>query len=586
MAKRTATKAKVASVETLKSKEKTRSIIGLAASVLIGITFLVSGTGKIIGVEETPAQVVDFISNFLPSIFITPATIYFLFYIFVPHIMPWAEVILGACLLIGFLPRLMAVLCLPLLLAFIGTNLWSIIQGGYTTCASCFGIWEKYFGSLTPAQSLIYDLVLFAFAIMIMIFQPGGFLSSRKWLAKGKKLDAAMLKSKIRVFGRQLRNLGIKTVAYLKMAGRKAKEHPLIAISTGICLLILIAAGITAAFISPAVPKNSDTTEVPLEVAVVSDISVSELSETSAAISWLTDKPTVSSIEAYSEDRTFIITVTAKKPVTTHRLLVAGLTSGTTYYFRILSEDKQALSQEHSFSTLAEVISPLMISDIKVSYTTDTDAIITWVTSRPATSEVQYWNPLYIDRDTVSSDELTTTHTFNLTSLEANAIYHCQIKSKDAAGDQAISSRLAMSPLIGKQAPDFTLNSLDGGTVTLSTYRGKWVMLDFWIWTCSACREKLSLVQEIYNRIPKEELAILAIHNKGRESIIRTYVKGENLTVPVVLDPEAIVGALYNVHALPTFFIIDDDGIIQLIDPEFSSAEELEGIITTLLGAN
>jgi peroxiredoxin len=143
-----------------------------------------------------------------------------------------------------------------------------------------------------------------------------------------------------------------------------------------------------------------------------------------------------------------------------------------------------------------------------------------------------------------------------------------------------------MSPLIGKQAPDFTLNSLDGGTVTLSTYRGKWVMLDFWIWTCSACREKLSLVQEIYNRIPKEELAILAIHNKGRESIIRTYVKGENLTVPVVLDPEAIVGALYNVHALPTFFIIDDDGIIQLIDPEFSSAEELEGIITTLLGAN
>jgi len=586
MAERTATKAKVASVETLKSKEKTRSIIGLAASVLIGITFLVSGTGKIIGVEETPAQVVDFISNFLPSIFITPATIYFLFYIFVPHIMPWAEVILGACLLIGFLPRLMAVLCLPLLLAFIGTNLWSIIQGGYTTCASCFGIWEKYFGSLTPAQSLIYDLVLFAFAIMIMIFQPGGFLSSRKWLAKGKKLDAAMLKSKIRVFGRQLRNLGIKTVAYLKMAGRKAKEHPLIAISTGICLLILIAAGITATFISSAIPKNSATTEVPLEVAVVSDISVSELSETSAAISWLTDKPTVSSIEAYSEDRTFIITVTAKKPVTTHRLLVAGLTSGTNYYFRILSEDKQAISGEHSFSTLAEVISPLTISDVKVSYTTDTDATIIWVTSRAATSEVQYWDPSSVERLTVSSDEFTTNHTINLTSLKAGAIYHYQVKSKDAAGDEAISSYLAMSPLIGKQAPDFTLNSLDGGAITLSDYRGKWVMLDFWIWTCSACRAKLPIIQEVYTRIPKEELAIFAIHNRGRESIIRTYVKGENLTIPVLLDPEAIVGDLYNVYALPTFFFIDNDGVIRLIDPEFSSAEELEGIITTLLGAN
>jgi hypothetical protein len=46
------------------------------------------------------------------------------------------------------------------------------------------------------------------------------------------------------------------------------------------------------------------------------------------------------------------------------------------------------------------------------------------------------------------------------------------------------------------------------------------------------------------------------------------------------------VGDLYNVYALPTFFFIDNDGVIRLIDPEFSSAEELEGIITTLLGAN
>lgn len=582
MVKRNIRKAKAASGKILKSREKTRNIIGLVASILIGITFLISGTGKIIGAEETPAQVVDFISNFLPGIFITPATIEFLFYIFVPLVMPWAEIILGACLLIGFLPRLMAVLCLPLLSAFMGTNIWSIIQGGYATCANCFGIWEQYFGSLTPVQSLVYDLVLFAFAIVIIIFQPSGFLSSRKWLARGKRFDTATLKSNTRVFGRHLRSLGTKAMAYFSLTVKKAKEHPRIAIYTGICLLILIACGITVVSVSPATPKNDVTVEVP----VVSDISASELSETSAVISWVTEKPTISSIEVYSEDGTFIITVTDKKPVTTHRLLVAGLTNGTTYYFKILSEDKQALSQEHSFSTLATVISTFMISDVKVSYITDTDTIITWVTNRPATSEVQYWNPLYIDRNTVSSDELTTNHTINLTSLEANAIYHCQIKSKDAEGNQAISPRLGMSPLIGKQAPDFTLDPLDGGTVTLSDYRGKWVILDFWIWTCSACREKLPIIEEVYTRIPKEELAILAIHYKGRESIIRTYVKGENLTFPVLLDLEAAACDLYNVHAFPTFFFIDSDGVVRLIDPEFSNAEELGDIITTLLDAN
>ncbi|MBC8273650.1 MAG: redoxin domain-containing protein, partial [Chloroflexi bacterium] len=226
--------------------------------------------------------------------------------------------------------------------------------------------------------------------------------------------------------------------------------------------------------------------------------------------------------------------------------------------------------------------STLMISDVDVSYTTEASATITWVTNRPATSEVQYWNPLYIDHNTVSSNELTTNHTINLTSLESGAIYHYQVKSKDAEGNQTISSRLAMSPLIGKQAPDFTLNSIDGGTITLSDYRGKWVMLDFWIWTCSACRVKLSMVQEVYNRIPKEELAILAIHYKGRESIIRTYVKGEQLTVPVLLDLEAAACDLYKVHAFPTSFFIDSEGVIRLIDPEFNNAEELEGIITTL----
>jgi peroxiredoxin/uncharacterized membrane protein YphA (DoxX/SURF4 family) len=582
MMKRDANKAKATSGETIESKEKIRNVVGLVASVLIGITFLVSGTGKILGVEETPAQVVDFISNFLPSIFITPEILYFLFYVFVPHIMPWAEIILGACLLIGFIPRLMAALCLPLLLAFMGTNLWSIIQGGYATCASCFGIWEKYFGSLTPTQSLVYDLVLFIFAMVIIIFQPSGFLSSRKWLTKGKKLDTATLQPKIRAFGRQLQKLGIKAIMYFDLTLKKAKKHPRIALSAGICLLVLIAGVVAIVSIRSTATKD----DVTAGVVVVSDISVSELSETSAVISWLTDKPTVSSVEAYSEDGNFIITVTDRKPATEHSLLVAGLTCGTKYYFRILSEDKQAISVEHSFATLAEVISPLTISDVRVIYTTDTDVTITWTTNRPATSEVEYWDPTSIERLTVSSDELVVNHTINITSLRAGAVYYYQVKSKDADGGQATPSRLAMSPLVGKPAPDFTLNSLDGTAITLSDYRGKWVILDFWIWTCSACRAKLPIIQEIYYRIPKEELAILAIHSKVRESIVRTFVKGENLTVPVLIDSEGTVGGLYNVHALPTFLFIDGDGVVRLIDPEFSNAEELEGIITTLLGTN
>jgi len=231
MMKRMAKKRKATQGKIIKSKEKNKNIVSLVTGVLIGLTLLVSGTGKIISAEGVPAQVVDFISNIVPDIFITPATLSFLYDILIPHIFPWAEFILGTCLLIGFLPRLMAVLTIPLLLSFLGTNLWAIIHGGYATCASCFGIWEQYFGSLSPAQSLIYDLVLIAFAIVVIIFHPGGFLSSRNWLenlGKGKKkLDAATIKLTISEFGSRLRDFGSKALIYLKAIGGKARQHPI-----------------------------------------------------------------------------------------------------------------------------------------------------------------------------------------------------------------------------------------------------------------------------------------------------------------------------------------------------------------------
>ncbi len=566
----------------LKFKWKTEDIISLVASVLIGLTLLVSGTGKLLGVEETPAQVVDFISNVLPSIFITPVILSFIYDIFIPHFVPWAEFILGVCLLIGFLPRLMAVLTMPLLLAFMGTNLWSIVQGGYATCASCFGIWEKYFGALTPVQSLIYDLVLLVFAILIIIFHQGCYLSSRKWLenlAKGKKkFDAATLKLRISEFGSLLRDSASKALIYVRPIGGKARQHPYIALVVSICLLGLVAYGIVAAFTYPTTPKNDIREETP----VVYDVHV-EVSQTSAIISWTTDKPAINSIEVYTKDRLSITIVTDQKPVTAHQMLVGGLIPDATYYFKILFDDKQALPEERSFTALAAVTSPLSISNVRVSDMTESSVTITWITNRPATSEVEYWVSGSKDRNAISNDTLTTQHNINLTSLEADAIYHYQVKSIDAGGKQAVSPELAMSAQIGKRALDFTLNSLDGKTISLSDYRGKLVMLDFWLWSCSACREKMAIIQEASARMPAKKMVILAIHFMGRESVIRSYAEGEKLTVPVLLDFKGEVADLYNVNAFSTIFFIDSDGIIRLIDPEFSNAEELENIFNILL---
>jgi uncharacterized membrane protein YphA (DoxX/SURF4 family) len=147
-----------------KSPDKTRvkSIIALVCCIIIGVTFVASGSGKAIGFGEIPGQTVEFIGDVLPEAWITSTTVFLLFEVFIPLIMPAIELLLGIFLLVGFVPRLIAVICLPLSMALMGNNIWAIKQGlaTFPDCA-CFGIWEKIFGGLTPVQALGYDILLF-----------------------------------------------------------------------------------------------------------------------------------------------------------------------------------------------------------------------------------------------------------------------------------------------------------------------------------------------------------------------------------------------------------------------------------------
>jgi len=168
---------------------RARNISSLVACIIIGLVFLTSGSGKALGFGEVPGQTMDFIGYIIPDPLLTPTTVIAIYDVIIPYILPWAELALGCFLLIGFVPRLMAILCLPLTMVFMGNNVYSITQGmaKYESCA-CFGIWEQILGELTPIQSLGIDIGLFVLALIIIFNYPGGFLSSRKWLANlGKK---------------------------------------------------------------------------------------------------------------------------------------------------------------------------------------------------------------------------------------------------------------------------------------------------------------------------------------------------------------------------------------------------------------
>jgi uncharacterized membrane protein YphA (DoxX/SURF4 family) len=171
--------------DTVQNRMRTRARVSLVAIIIIGVTLVAAGIGKAIGFGEIPGQTVEFLGDILPEAFITPATVFLIYEIFIPYVLPGTEIILGIFLLIGFVPRLISVLCLPMTLAFMSNNIWSISQGldKFPECV-CFGVWEKLFGGLTPVQALCYDIGLFVLAVVIIWLYPGGFLSSRKWVTK------------------------------------------------------------------------------------------------------------------------------------------------------------------------------------------------------------------------------------------------------------------------------------------------------------------------------------------------------------------------------------------------------------------
>jgi uncharacterized membrane protein YphA (DoxX/SURF4 family) len=167
---------------------QTRATVSLVAGILIGLTFLLSGSGKVFGYGEMPGQTMNFIASIIPDAWLTPQLAFFIGDIFFPYIIPWTELCLGILLLVRIWPRFWAALTLPLTAAFMANNAWYISQGKYRfTPCDCFGWWERFIGTFTHVESLYIDIILFALALTIVIIHPDGFFASPPWLAKLEK---------------------------------------------------------------------------------------------------------------------------------------------------------------------------------------------------------------------------------------------------------------------------------------------------------------------------------------------------------------------------------------------------------------
>jgi peroxiredoxin len=112
------------------------------------------------------------------------------------------------------------------------------------------------------------------------------------------------------------------------------------------------------------------------------------------------------------------------------------------------------------------------------------------------------------------------------------------------------------------QAPDFTLNNMNGQQVSLSDYRGQKVFLNFWASWCPPCRQEMPYMQKLHEEYG-EEVVILAVNVGESKSTAANFMMQNDLSFPVLLDNDKDTARNYLVRGIPSSYFLDQDGIIK-----------------------
>ncbi len=117
---------------------------------------------------------------------------------------------------------------------------------------------------------------------------------------------------------------------------------------------------------------------------------------------------------------------------------------------------------------------------------------------------------------------------------------------------------------VGDEAPNFMLRDLTGNMRSLSQFRGKVVLLNFWATWCGPCRVEMPAMEQLYRTLPRGEFEILAVSTDSQgAAVTRPFQKQMGFTFPILHDSEYRVGLAYGARSIPVTFMVDRHGIVR-----------------------
>ncbi len=124
---------------------------------------------------------------------------------------------------------------------------------------------------------------------------------------------------------------------------------------------------------------------------------------------------------------------------------------------------------------------------------------------------------------------------------------------------------MGIEPLTEKiVAADFILAAVDGSESSLSDYKGKVVLLNFWATWCTPCLREMPGMESLWQKYRDSGFVVLGISNDqaSHKKRVATFLKRLNLSFPVLLDSDGKVSEYFSVSGIPVSFLIGRDGTV------------------------
>lgn len=142
----------------------------------------------------------------------------------------------------------------------------------------------------------------------------------------------------------------------------------------------------------------------------------------------------------------------------------------------------------------------------------------------------------------------------------------------EEGGDLAAAANRGERP----QAPDFTLERLDrDGELTLSSLRGKGVVVNFWASWCLPCKDEAPVLEQVWRENRRRGLVVVGLDAKDFRGDARRFMRRFDLTFPVVFDGPGDTVSSYGVTGFPETFVVDREGrVVEAFVGAVDSAED------------